>query len=187
MKQIVLKIIFSLFIIFLILFLLYYFIFDNKKSLNSSSLFIQFHNDDVLEVSNRLPLSNELGKKDDCGESSDFIDCINFTVKNISSEMVNYEIYITKEYNKSEIKGDYIIYYLSDDSNYLLKGYDSNILPSYKSLLSLSDKPYAKLLYSGRLSSEEKKNFILKTWVSDSYTISDNLEKFRVNVNIRVK
>ena len=101
--------------------------------------------------------------------------------------MVNYEIYIIKEYNKSEIKGDYIIYYLSDDSNYLLKGYDSNILPSYKSLLSLSDKPYAKLLYSGSLSSEEKKNFILKTWVSDSYTISDNLEKFRVNVNIRVK
>ena len=187
MKQIVLKIIFSLFIIFLILFLLYYFIFDNKKSLNSSSLFIQFHNDDVLEVTNRLPLSNELGKKDDCGESSDFIDCINFTVKNISSEMVNYEIYITKEYNKSEIRGDYIIYYLSDDNNNSLKGFDTNILPSYKSLLSLSDMPYSKLLYSGSISSDEKKNFILKTWVSDSYTISDSLEKFRINVNVRVK
>ena len=186
MKQIVLKIIFSLFIIFLILFLLYYFIFDNKKSLNSSSLFIQFHNDDVLEVSNRLPLSNELGKKDDCGESSDFIDCINFTVKNISSEMVNYEIYITKEYNKSEIRGDYIIYYLNDGKS-SLNGFDTNILPSYKSLLSLSDKPYSKLLYSGSISSEEKKNFVLKTWVSDSYTISENLEKFRVNVNVRVK
>ena len=187
MKRIVLKYILSIFIIFLFLLLLYYFIFYKKNSLDSSSLFIQFHNNDILEVTNKLPLSDELGKNDACDESSDFIDCINFTVKNISSEMVNYEIYITKEYNKSEIKGDYIIYYLSDDSNYLLKGYDSNILPSYKRLLSLSDKPYAKLLYSGSLSSEEKKNFILKTWVSDSYTISDNLEKFRVNVNIRVK
>ena len=187
MKKIVLKIILYIFIIFILWLLLYFFIFDKGNSLDSSSLFIQFYNDDILEVTNKLPLSDELGKNDECDESSDFIDCINFTIRNISSEMVNYEIYITKEYNKSEIRGDYIIYYLSDDNNNSLKGFDTNILPSYKSLLSLSDMPYSKLLYSGSISSDEKKNFILKTWVSDSYTISDNLEKFRVNVNIRVK
>ena len=186
MKKIVLKIILYIFIIFILWLLLYFFIFDKGNSLDSSSLFIQFYNDDILEVTNKLPLSDELGKNDECDESSDFIDCINFTIKNISSRNVNYEIYITKEYTKSEIRGDYIIYYLNDGSN-SLKGFDTNILPSYKSLLSLSDKSYSKLLYSGNISSEEKKSFILKTWVSDSYTISDNLEKFRVNVNVRVK
>ncbi len=187
MKQIVLKIIFSLFIIFLFLFLLFHFVFDKNNSIDSSALFIQFNNDDVLEVTNKLPLSDELGKNGECEGLSDFIDCINFSIKNISSEMVSYEIYITKEYSKSEIKGDYINFYLHDDMNNSLKGFDSNIIPSYNSLLSLNDKPYSKLLYSGTLSSEEKKNFILKTWVSDSYTISDNLEKFRVNVNVRTK
>ena len=187
-----LKKIFIIFIFLLLFFLLFYFFvfvnhaFSDSDS-DSDSLFIQFYDDEILELSNKLPLSDELGKSGEIDSSSKIIDYTSFSITNNKSKKVNYEIYATKENTENEIRGDYIIYYLTDDNDNPLTGYDNNILPTYSSLLSLSNKPYSRLLYSGIISGGEKKSFKLKTWVSDSYTISDNLENFRVNIYVGVK
>ena len=58
---------------------------------------------------------------------------------------------------------------------------------SYYDLFALNDKPGSKLLYNGTLSSGESKTFILRSWVSDTYMISSESERFGFDIEARLK
>ena len=149
----------------------------------------KFINTDIIELNNKLPLSDEIGKNySGTGMEKGIEGYSKFIVSNPNDRKVNYEIYITKlGIEKDEIKSDYIKLYLTDEKNNPLEGFENNKIKSYHDLYALSDKPGSRLVYRGSLVSGSTKTIILRSWVSDSYGLSKTEEGFSFDIDVRIK
>ena len=97
----------------------------------------------------------------------------------------DYDIYLIKKNNEKEIKENYIKFYLTDEADNPLEGYKQNSVPTYNDLLSLVNLPAARSLYSGSLKGRETQKVILRSWLSDSYAVSNEERSFSFDVNAR--
>lgn len=159
---------------------------NTNNVVNSEDLSVNFKDNSKIEIKNILPVSDTLGITFDGSGTADGIQGYSeFTVENLGSSKSNYEIYITKIDNDNEINGNYVKFYLTDDEDVAFDNFNSNILPTYNKLSSLSNKPDSKLLYSGTINSNDKINFKLRVWLSDSYAVSDDLEVFDFEIFVR--
>lgn len=155
----------------------------NKKYVLDTS----FKTSKNVYLENTLPISNELGKQYDGSNIEDKIHGYNeFTIENNYSKNITYEVYL-KENNKCEkvIDKSYVIFYLTNSKDEPLDGFKENKLPSFTSLPVLSDKPNAKLLYSGTIKNQSKEKFKLRVWVSDLYSINKDKECFSFDIYVR--
>lgn len=155
----------------------------NKKYVLDTS----FKTSKNVYLENTLPISNELGKQYDGSNIEDKIHGYNeFTIANNYSKNITYEVYL-KENNKCEkvIDKSYVIFYLTNSKDEPLDGFKENKLPSFTSLPVLSDKPNAKLLYSGTIKNQSKEKFKLRVWVSDLYSINKDKECFSFDIYVR--
>ena len=155
----------------------------NKKYVLDTSFKISKN----VYLENTLPISNELGKQYDGSNIEDKIHGYNeFTIENNYSKNITYEVYL-KENNKCEkvIDKSYVIFYLTNSKDESLDGFKENKLPSFASLSVLSDKPNAKLLYSGTIKNQSKEKFKLRVWVSDLYSINKDKECFSFDIYVR--
>lgn len=155
----------------------------NKKYVLDTSFKISKN----VYLENTLPISNELGKQYDGSNIEDKIHGYNeFTIANNYSKNITYEVYL-KENNKCEkvIDKSYVIFYLTNSKDEPLDGFKENKLPSFTSLPVLSDKPNAKLLYSGTIKNQSKEKFKLRVWVSDLYSINKDKECFSFDIYVR--
>ncbi len=155
----------------------------NKKYVLDTSFKISKN----VYLENTLPISNELGKQYDGSNIEDKIHGYNeFTIENNYSKNITYEVYL-KENNKCEkvIDKSYVIFYLTNSKDESLDGFKENKLPSFASLPVLSDKPNAKLLYSGTIKNQSKEKFKLRVWVSDLYSINKDKECFSFDIYVR--
>lgn len=155
----------------------------NKKYVLDTS----FKTSKNVYLENTLPISNELGKQYDGSNIEDKIHGYNeFTIANNYSKNITYEVYL-KENNKCEkvIDKSYVIFYLTNSKDEPLYGFKENKLPSFTSLPVLSDKPNAKLLYSGTIKNQSKEKFKLRVWVSDLYSINKDKECFSFDIYVR--
>jgi len=155
----------------------------NKKYVLDTSFKISKN----VYLENTLPISNELGKQYDGSNIEDKIHGYNeFTIENNYSKNITYEVYL-KENNKCEkvIDKSYVIFYLTNSKDEPLYGFKENKLPSFTSLPVLSDKPNAKLLYSGTIKNQSKEKFKLRVWVSDLYSINKDKECFSFDIYVR--
>lgn len=156
----------------------------NKKYVLDTS----FKTSKNVYLENTLPISNELGKQYDGSNIEDKIHGYNeFTIENNYSKNITYEVYL-KENNKCEkvIDKSYVIFYLTNSKDEPLDGFKENKLPSFASLPVLSDKPNAKLLYSGTIKNQSKEKFKLRVWVSDLYSINKDKECFSFDIYVRI-
>ena len=187
----VIKTILIVFLFLLALFLVVaIFITINKYKRSSYKLDIKYNNSNVVELNNKLPLSDGIGKSyTGKGMAKGIAEYKEITVSNKNFGKVNYEIYLTRVHNSNNkaIRSNYIKLYLTDDKNKVIKGFDKKQITSYYDLFSLSDKPGSKLLYNGSLSSGESKKFILRSWVADTYILSNHTEDFAFNIDVRLK
>lgn len=158
---------------------------SKSKSKDKANLYLKMTGDRQINITNKLPMSDELGKSID--ESDDMKAYVNFSIKNTSDEDLDYDIYIVKDNSKSTIKNSYVKFYLTDISDTALDGFTNNMLPNYDDLLSLSDKPAGKLLYSGTIRGKTKENYKLRVWLSDTYAINTELERFNAKLSVKVK
>ncbi len=149
----------------------------------------KFINTDIIEVNNKLPLSDEIGKNySGTGMEKEIEGYSKFVISNPNDRKVNYEVYITKlNTEKNEIRSDYIKLYLTDEKNNPLEGFENNKIKSYHDLYVLSDKPGSRLVYRGSLVSGATKTLILRSWVSDSYIFSKDEEIFNFDIDVRIK
>ena len=149
----------------------------------------KFDTSDIITVSNKLPLSSEVGRNyTGSGMEKDIEGYAVFSINNPNEKKVNYEIYITKKENQvNSIKSNYISLYLTDWDNNPYDGFDKNETVAYSDLYTLTDKPGSRLLYKGSLVSGGTKNFILRSWVSDNYVISDEEAMFSYDIDVRIK
>ena len=161
---------------------------NNVISLNDS-LKVRFDSTDNLFVSNILPISDSLGKKITKKDVEEGIQgIIDFEIINNKNKDLSYDIFLTKQYlYGNAIKDNYIKFYLTDNNDIPFEKFSQNEVISYNALSSISDKPESRLLYSGNIYGRSKQKFRLRMWVSDSYGLFENEEKFLVNVGIREK
>lgn len=160
---------------------------DHKR--RSYKLDIKFEKNSIVSLSNKLPISDEIGKNyDGTGMERAIAGYSEFTVSNINNDKVNYEIYLTKIHNNvNDIRSNYIKLYLTDENNNPIEGFDKKQQLSYYDLFALNDKPGSKLLFKDSLNALESKKFILRSWVSDTYILSNVTEDFDFEVYARLK
>lgn len=176
-------------ILFILSFIIFSFLNDKNKlsNVDKDSLVVNFEKDNQITLKNILPVSDALGKEFDGHGSDDGIQgFLEFSVKNISNKKVSYQIFLTKNKSKSkEIAGDFIKLYFSDEKDNPLKGFDSNKIPTYNSLLFLENKPDCKLLFNDDIASGDEKKYKLRAWLSDLYAISASEESFEFRVEVK--
>lgn len=150
---------------------------------------IDYENNSVVDLTNKLPMSDEIGKNyNGVGVEKGIAEYKKITITNKNKAKVNYEIYLTKIHKEEkDIRSNYIKLYLTDEKNNPIKGFNKKQVISYYDLLSLNDKPGSKLLYSGSLANDESDTFILRSWVADTYLLSNEEESFEFNIDIRMK
>jgi hypothetical protein len=149
----------------------------------------KFLNTDVIKLTNKLPISDEIGKSYTGKGMEDGIEGYSeFTIHNPNDKKVDFEIYVTKmDLEVDEIKSNYIKFYLTDEKNNPVNGFEQNKIKSYSDLYALSDKPGSRLVYRGSLVAGSTKKYILRSWVADTYILSKDLEGFNYDIDVRIK
>lgn len=178
------KQIISAFLIVLVLIILSVFIifFLKPKSVNNN-LSINISSSEIM-INNKLPISDVLGKN--IKESDEKQVYITISIKNKDIDDTTYQIYLTRNYlDEPQLKEKYVKLYLTDSKDKPLSGFEKNLIPTYKTLKSLNDKPSSKLLYEGNISGKETQKLRLRVWIDDSYALSDITESFDFDVDVR--
>lgn len=175
------------FVFFILIVLVHRKIVEYKKSIYKLETI--FDTSDIITLDNKLPISDSLGKTYQEKKNADRIEGYStFTIKNPNEEKITYEIYLTERFSeKNVINPNYIKLYLTDNSDKAYPGFDSNAVKSYGSLKTLLDKPGSRVLYKGTLVSGATASFKLRSWLSDSYVISNIDEEFTYDIGVRIK
>ena len=159
----------------------------NQKNINSKNLDVKFLSSDILMIDNKLPVSDTLAKSFDGTGTADGVQgYVEFSVTNLSNKKTTYEILLNKQkIDFDEIKENYIKIFLTDENDIALSGFDKNKVPNFAEFSFLKDKPGSKLIYTESISANETKTFRLRMWVSDTYTYTNYLEGFCVDIDVQ--
>ena len=176
-------------ILFVLSFVFSIFYFNSHKQSNSSDdITVKFDKSKNIIITSDLPISDELGKKiDGKGTDTGIQGYMEISITNNLSKTVEYEVYINKIQLSDEIRGNYIKYYLTDEADNPLKGFEKNAIPTYNDLPVLMDLHSSNLLYRGTIKEKEKQKLILRSWLSDSYVVSNEQHSFNYDVYVRTK
>ncbi len=181
----------SLFLVFFffLLFFAFCFFYNRMSEKSKKEPIVKFATSKNILITNKLPLSDTLGKKINSASADENIGgYVSFIITNRNNFSINYDIYLTKKDTQhSRIKDNYIKFYLTDSKDIPYSGFERNKIVSYNDLFSLFDKPKSKLLYKGVLPKKGSKYFKIRVWLSDSYIIEDYIEDFAVDVDVRMK
>ena len=92
-----------------------------------------FEGDSTVQLTNKLPISDSIGKNyDGTGMEKDIESYKSFSISNPNNKRIDYDIYLTKSVNEiSDIRSSYIKLYLTDDKNVPVTGFDSKVIKSY--------------------------------------------------------
>ena len=187
-KNILLLVLFLVVIVIVVLFGNY----QKNKTSNSakkSQLYIRFESSDIVEIQNKLPVSDSLGKKFNGEDTEEGVQgYLEFSLTNNENEKVEYDIIATKlKIEGKDISDNYVKVYLTSFDNEPLIGYDLNSVPVYRKLPYLNNSSSSKLLYSGFINGNSTEIIKLHLWLSDNYRMSTVSESFKIDVDIRVK
>lgn len=142
----------------------------------------------IVSIDNSLPISDKVGKVLKLNQSSNEMNnYFEFTVDcNLTKNMsYSYEIYATKEANVNEIANSYVKIYLTDgDTDKALSLYDRSSVPTFYELEDSSMDVNSKTLYTGKCDSNTSKKFILRMWLSDTYTVNFSNKNFSMKINV---
>lgn len=143
---------------------------------------VKFVGESEIKVLNTFPISDETGKiikslnvkEGLIGESV-------FKVVGLgdSSKDAEYEIYLVAD-KSNKIKGDYIKVYLTnnDKNRTPFNYYGGALVPVYRDLVVSDVDPAGRVIYSGVIKGGEEKEFLLRIWLSESYSLLEEEEEF---------
>lgn len=154
---------------------------DSSEKINTLTMgYLSFNftegNNNTINVVSSKPMSDSLGKS-----ISDKDKYYEFSVSNDYDKDINYEILLEPIINT--LDGKYIKFYLTDEANKPLFGFDKEV-PVF-SQFEDSDLDGNKVLYKNTLKAKTDNKFILRVWVSDRYKVNekDDLSfSFKVDV-----
>lgn len=178
-----------LIIVFCLLCLIFTFIFlFFDKDENKNNLLVEFENDKTVFITNKLPMTDIAGVQlTGEGTSDEIQGYVEFTIKSKVDKKQKYTIYLNDVEVNSPIDYRYVRLYLTDFNDNPYLGFDSNIIPNYSDFSVSRDSPADRVLYSGTLNGKEEKNFRLRVWISDTYTLMGGKEEFSFKVKVKNK
>lgn len=176
-------------LVFITLTIVLYAYYREHYKIVARNLEVNFEKSDIIEINNKLPLSDTLGKSyNGTGMEEGIAGYSSFSITNSNDFRVKYEIYITRQnVSSKDISGKYIVFYLTDEDDKPLVGFSKNKLPVYNDFKGLDDKPISRLIYSGKLDALSTQNVKLRTWVSDAYALINEEEAFSFDIDVRIK
>ncbi len=144
---------------------------------------------DGINIENSLPLSDEVGKNLQNSSVDGVIQgYFDFTVSAslVGNSIINYEVYSEKVIVPNEISEDYVKIYLTDGiTENPYPGYDGASVPTYSELRVAESDPAGRRLYTDTFSTTSSKNFRLRMWLADTYTISNDPKEFSIKINVK--
>ena len=176
-------------LVFITLTIVFYAYYREHYKIVAGNLEVNFEKSDIIEINNKLPLSDTLGKSyNGTGMEEGIAGYSSFSITNPNDFRVKYEIYITRQnVSSKDISGKYVVFYLTDEDDKPLVGFSKNKLPVYNDFKGLDDKPISRLIYSGKLDALSTQNVKLRTWVSDAYALINEEEAFSFDIDVRIK
>lgn len=148
---------------------------------------IKFFSDNIITLNNILPLSDKLALSTSSEDvEKGIVSSKDFSVLNTTDKTVYYQIYIKCNFKENNIKPSFIKVFLSDKNNKPYSKFNSNSVPQISDLYVLNDMPDSLLLYSDYISGLQKKNYVVKSWISDVYSSLDKNDQFSYSLFIRV-
>ena len=166
--------------------LLFVFLNDSNENNNGNNLDVSYENDKTVLISNRLPMTDLAGMQlTGEGTKDDIQGYVEFSIKSTTDKKQDYSIYLNERKVNAPINDRHVRLYLTDFNDNPYDGFKSNIIPCYEDFKVLKDSPSDKILFSGVLNGNEKKNFRLRVWVSDTYTLRDSEETFSFDVKVK--
>ena len=139
-------------------------------------------NSSSIIISDDLPLNDKVGmniKKNDDG----IVGYFKFSIENKRGINTKAFVYLEKSFD-STIPDKYIKVFLTDGDDKPCKLFKNNIVPNYGELLYDSYYSGGKIIFEDILSRYEKKEFILRVWLSDFYPLGYKGESFILNVGV---
>lgn len=153
---------------------------------DKGSVKVAFAGNNNIKLKNILAITDTFGKKlTGKGTREGIQGYLEFTIKEASSNNLKYEIYVIKNKSKNEINDNYIKFYLTDEDDKPVKGFEKNVIPNYNSLRVAVDNPGNKILYRGKIDKNEEKNFKLRVWMSDSSPIDRDEKDYSIDIKVR--
>lgn len=189
-KRVLFVFCFALLILILFVFFCYNFYQKKAKELGGKQyLNVRFETSDVIGITNRLPVSDAIGKiYSDVQEIDESEGYVRFSIQNTSTRKIKYQIILTKQVvDGTELHEKFIKCYLTDENDVPMDGFREDKVLTYQDFKSVKSKESSKIIYSGSLLGESTQNLRLRLWLSDDYRLSDQLESFRVDVDVKEK
>ncbi|MBR6136706.1 MAG: hypothetical protein IKQ06_00965 [Bacilli bacterium] len=139
-----------------------------------------------IVINNIISVSDQFGKSITESNNGDF-GYLEFEVVNNTNEIRNYQIFITRLFSDyKEINPSYVSFYLTDDNNKVMKGFDTNKCPSYEDFNFIDNKADSKLIYKDSLKGNERKKYKLRVWLTENYVVDHSIEEqFAFNIGAR--
>lgn len=167
-----------------------YFIYYTATQEKSADIVFTYSNkNNDIEIDNSSPITDELGKQIEF--TPDILKTgyaeISVSANMVGMSSIDYEIVAKDISSVNEISANYIKIYLTDaDTDKPLSGYTERNISSFKDFKVAATDPGAKRLFAGKLKKGEVKNFRLRMWLADTYTINNELRNFKINLKVNV-
>lgn len=138
-----------------------------------------------ITIKNIISVSDEFGKGIQ-EENNGAFGYLNFDIVNHTDYDRGFEIYITEDTStEKKLNGHYINFYLTDFTDKPVMGFTDNKLPTYYDLKILSDKADSRVLYSGIILANSKRQYTLRVWIADTYIIDNEEKEFSFTIRAR--
>lgn len=156
---------------------------------NTKQLEVTFQTKSSVELENKLPISDTLGKKlTGSGSEEGIQGFIEFSVQNPNDSSIKYQILLRPiETELEPINSNYIKLYLTDQKDQPYDGFEKNKISTARELKALPDQPKYRLLYSGSISGKQKKTFRLRSWLSDTYVVHKKRDLYSYEIVVQEK
>jgi hypothetical protein len=140
---------------------------------------------DTLELTGVLPMSDlAIKSKDITTFDEGIVDYVKFKVTSNNYEGP-YTIYVKScnEDIENVIEDEYIKVLLTDTKDKLITSTPNGEVDTYATLKVKTEKPTKKVVYEDSIGNNEEKEYVLKTWVSNS-SLPDKDKKFCLKVSV---
>lgn len=175
-----------LFIVFSLLAFCYRDSFFKKANVKTEDFVVKFKSSDILTIENKLPVADTVGKSfNGMGTAEGIQGYVEFSIQNVNNEVKDYVILLTRQLKEEELHEKYVKFYLTNEADLPIDGFDENVVPCYSDFLPYSKRPASRVLYTGRINGNSELKFKLRIWLADNYVISNHKEYFSVDVDVQ--
>ena len=185
-KEVIIKRLFIVIIIFLVIVSVFYYIFNNinfKSKKSNAKVELISDGCDEIYVNDNFPMTDEVGKTfTSINKESRVNAYCKFEIK--SDKDTKYSLYLSDLDYENSIHSNYIKVYLTDELENPVSGFDSLSVPTFYNLRSSKNNPTDRVLLEDKIKSNKSKKYILRVWVGDAYAVGTSVNNFSMKLHV---